>query len=186
MDNVRCSIIKIISNKDFSEKRLAVFSNKISYKLPNDYIDFIRNHNGGYVTESVGTYYKNEKQKFILTSMFGLGADDDLISQFKIYKRRIPSTCIPIGRDAGGNLICLNLSGSNYGYVYFWYHEEELNYKEGTITIDDLYFIADSFKKFLNSIENEETGKTEVEGYKVKKVWIDPDFLKELEGNSDK
>lgn len=118
--------------------------------------------------------------------MFGLGSDDDLISQFELYKSRIPSTCIPIGRDAGGNIVCLDLSDGNYGYVYIWDHEEELKYEEGTITIEDLYFIADSFKSFLNSIETDKIKEAEVEGYKVKKAWIDPDFLKELENNSDK
>jgi hypothetical protein len=177
-------IINIVSNKKFNENKLVEFSNQVGYMLPKDYIDFLRKHNGGYVTDSVSTYYKNGKQKFILTSMFGLGVDDDLINQFEIYKRRIPSTCIPIGRDAGGNLVCLNLSEINYGYVYFWDHEEELKFEEGTITIDDLYFIADSFQEFLNSVEKEKVKETEVEGYKVKKVWIDPDFLKELEGNN--
>jgi hypothetical protein len=177
-------MINIISNKGFNKNELAFYLHEIGYNLPNDYIDFLRNHNGGYVTDSVCTYYKNGKQKFILTSMFGLGVDDDLINQFEIYKRRIPGTCIPIGRDAGGNIVCLNLSESNYGYVYFWNHEEELKFEEGTITIDDLYFIADSFQEFLNSVEKEKVKETEVEGYKVKKVWIDPDFLKELEGNN--
>ncbi|GAE94753.1 hypothetical protein JCM21714_3941 [Gracilibacillus boraciitolerans JCM 21714] len=117
--------------------------------------------------------------------MFGLGAGDDLLSQFDIYKKRIPNTCIPIGRDAGGNLVCLNLSKDRYGFVYFWDHEEELNYEEGKITIDDLYLIAETFNGFLSSIERDDL-KASKEGYNVKKVWVDPDFLKELENNSDK
>ncbi|WP_250697430.1 SMI1/KNR4 family protein [Peribacillus simplex] len=84
--------------------------------------------------------------------MFGLGTDDDLISQFETYKNRIPNTCIPIGRDAGGNLVCLNLSEGKYGNVYFWDHEEELKYEEGKITIKDLYFITKTFKEFFYSI----------------------------------
>jgi hypothetical protein len=178
-------MIDIVSNKAFNENELIAFSKKIGYKLPSDYIEFLRRYNGGYVKNSIGTYYKNGEQRFILTSMFGLGADDDLISQLKTYKNRIPKTCIPIGRDAGGNLICLNLSEDKYGYVYFWDHEEELKYEEGKITIDDLYFIAGSFKEFLNSIERDKKTESGVEGYKVKKVWIDPDFLKELDNSSE-
>ncbi|MBM7542021.1 SMI1/KNR4 family protein [Amphibacillus cookii] len=179
-------MINIVSNKGFNENELIAFSEKIGYELPNDYIEFLRHHNGGYVKNSISTYYKNGEQKFILTSMFGLGSDDDLINQFETYKNRIPNTCIPIGRDAGGNLVCLNLSEVKYGYVYFWDHEEEFKYEEGKIAINDLYFIADSFKEFLNSIERDSIKESEVEGYEVKKVWVDPDFLKELENNSDK
>ncbi|QFT87267.1 SMI1 / KNR4 family protein [Bacillus sp. THAF10] len=160
-------------------------SDKIGFCLPKDYIEFLRNHNGGYVKNSISSYFKNGMQKFILTSMFGLGADDDLLSQFETYKMRTPNTCIPIGRDAGGNLVCLNLSEDRYGYVYFWDHEEELNYEEGKITINDLYLIAKTFNEFLNSIQRDDLKESE-EGFKVKKVWVDPDFLKELEKKTDK
>lgn len=178
-------MINIVSNEGFNENELIALSKKIGYELPNDYIEFLRQHNGGYVKNSISSYYKNGEQKFILTSMFGLGADDDLISQFETYKNRIPNTCIPIGRDAGGNLVCLNLSEDRYGYVYFWDHEEEFNYEEEKITINNLHFIAETFNEFLNSIERDDIKESE-EGYKVKKVWVDPDFLKELDNNSDK
>ncbi len=178
-------MINIVSNKGFNENELIAFSGKIGYELPKDYIEFLRHHNGGYVKNSISSYSENGNQKFILTSMFGLGSDDDLISQFETYKNRIPNTCIPIGRDAGGNLVCLNLSEERYGYVYFWNHEEELHYEEGKITINDLYFIAETVNEFLNSIERDDLKESE-KGYKVKKVWVDPDFLKELEDNSDK
>lgn len=178
-------MINIVSNKGFNENKLIAFSEKIGYELPNDYIEFLRHHNGGYVKNSISTYYKNGEQKFILTSMFGLGSEDDLISQFETYKNRIPNTCIPIGRDAGGNLVCLNLSEGKYGNVYFWDHEEE-KYEDEKMTINDLYIIAETFKEFLNSIERDNIKESKEEGYKVKKVWIDTDFLKELENNSDK
>lgn len=179
-------MINIVSNEGFNENELIVFLKKIGYELPNDYIEFLKHHNGGYVKNSISSYYKNGKQKFILTSMSGLGSDDDLISQYETHKNRIPNPCIPIGRDAGGNLVCLNLSKDRYGYVYFWDHEEELKYEEGKITINDLYFIAETFNEFLNSIERDDIKESKEEGYKVKNVWVDPDFLKELENNSDK
>lgn len=179
-------MINIISNKGFNENELIAFSNKIGYELPNDYIEFLRYHNGGYVKNSICSYYKNGKQKFILTSMFGLGSDDDLISQYETYRNRIPNTCIPVGRDAGGNLVCLNLSKDKYGNVYFWDHERELKFEEGKITIDDLYFIAETFKEFLSSVERDNIEELQEERYKVKKVWVDPEFLKELENDSDK
>lgn len=175
----------IVSNKGFNENSLIAFSNRIGYALPNDYIDFLRDHNGGYVKNSICAYYKKGEQKFHLTSLFGLGSEDDLLTQFETYKNRIPSTCIPIGRDAGGNLVCLNLSKDNYGNVYFWDHEEELKYEDGEITINDLYSIAGTFSEFLDSIKIDEESPLDHEGYKVKKVWVDPDFLKELENNSD-
>lgn len=179
-------MINIVSNKGFHESKLISYSKKIGYKLPTYYVEFLQQHNGGYMKNSTSSYYKNGKHKFILTSMFGLGSEDDLISQFEQYKSRIPDSCIPVGRDAGGNLVCLNLSDDKYGNVYFWDHEEEFKYEDEEISINNLYIIAETFKDFLKSIKEDNMNESNEQGYKVKKISIDPDFLKELEDNSDK
>ncbi|AEP01009.1 MULTISPECIES: SMI1/KNR4 family protein [Heyndrickxia] len=179
-------MMNIVSNNGFNKKNLITFSQKVGYKLPEDYIEFLQKYNGGYIKNSYSTYYHCGKHKFILTSMFGLGTKDDLLNQFELYKNRIPNTYIPIGRDAGGNLVCLNLSKEKYGYVYFWDHEEENKYEKGKIAITDLYLIAESFNEFLNSVAEDSTTKLELDGYEVKKVWIDPGFLKELNNKSSK
>ncbi|MBS7531598.1 SMI1/KNR4 family protein [Hazenella sp. IB182353] len=148
----------VLNDREFNENDLLAFEEKTGYKLPKDYIDFLQQYNGGYVEDDTCTYHNNGEQKFILTCMFGLATDEayDLLNLFEIYKCRIPISCIPIGRDAGGNIVCLNLSNNRYGYIYFWDHEKELEYEDGEMTIDDLYYIADSFKGFLNSIQADE------------------------------
>jgi len=175
------------SNSKFSNTELASFTKKIGYKLPNDYVKFLKKYNGGYVINSYSSYYKNGEQKFILNNIFGLGLESntDLASQYKIFKDRIPNTCIPVARDVGGNLVVMNLSDKKYGYILFWDHEEELEVKKGNMTINSLYPIAHSFSDFLKTIELD-INETETNDYKVKKVWIDTDFLKELENNTDK
>jgi len=178
-------MINIISNKGFNEDELISFSKKVKFKLPNEYIKFLKQHNGGYVKDSIGIYHNNGKQRFILTSMFGLGTDDNLFEQFEMYKNRIPNTTIPIGRDVGGNLVCLNLSGTDYGKVYFWEHEIEGKYDHETMTVHDLYFIAENFDTFLHSIMKDDIRNLENMGYQAKKVWIEPGFLKDLENNSN-
>lgn len=70
-------MINIVSNEGFNENILFAFSKKNGFLLPKYYIEFLRHHNGGYVKNSISSYFKNGKQKFILTSMFGLGSDDD-------------------------------------------------------------------------------------------------------------
>ncbi|WP_268748364.1 SMI1/KNR4 family protein [Gracilibacillus boraciitolerans] len=41
--------MNIASNEGFNKEDLIKFSEKIGYELPNDYIEFLRHHNGGYV-----------------------------------------------------------------------------------------------------------------------------------------
>jgi hypothetical protein len=153
--------------------------------FPKEYISFLQKYNGGIPKQNVVTSEK--APDFILTCFFGTDLEPiyDLFSCLKVYKGRIPNGCVPIARDAGGNLVVLNLSNNKYGYVFFWDHEEELMYEETGMDLDDLYFIAPSFNEFLNMIRpyNVEENNNELSEYKVKEVWIDPDFLKELKDN---
>jgi len=148
---------------------------------------FLKKYNGGYVEDAISNYHKNGEQKFLVTSLFGLGLESnlDLLSQLRMYENRVPFNCIPIGGDAGGNIVCLNLSSGKYGYIYFWNHEKEVEFELGKMTINDLYFIANSFTEFFNSLKKDNSVDSELENYEVKKVWIDPDCLKELEGDSN-
>jgi hypothetical protein len=63
----------------------------------------------------------------------------------------VPAGFLPLAVDPGGNLICLVISGTNTGKVYFWDHEEEV--EEGQQPgYSNVYLIANSFNEFLNSL----------------------------------
>ena len=56
---------------------------------------------------------------------------------------------LPIGEDAFGNLICLVVSGEDYGAVYIWDHEEADD--------DEAYtLVTDSFREFFERLRPEE------------------------------
>jgi hypothetical protein len=55
---------------------------------------------------------------------------------------------LPVAGDGSGNLICLSFEGANKGAVYFWDHDEE----HSPPTYENVYLIAETFEKFLNSI----------------------------------
>lgn len=171
----------------FSRSKFDYFRDMLTNDLPKEYVDFLMKYNGGYVEDAVSVYHNNGEQKFLVTSLFGLGLESnlDLLNQLEIYKERVPLNCIPIARDAGGNIVCLNLSSDRYGNVYFWNHEKESDFELGKMTVNDLYFIANSFTEFFNTLEQDKAVDSELEGYAAKKAWIDSDFLKELEGDSD-
>ncbi len=167
--------IKATSRK-FNKKRINNIENIIGATFPKEYISFLKKYNGGFPEENVVSSEK--APDFILTSFFGtdLVTVDDISSCFKTFKGRIPDGCVPIARDAGGNLVVLNLSNSKYGYVFFWDHEEE----DARMKIDDLCLIAPSFNDFLNMIKLDNMKEKDLSEYEVKEVWIDPDFLEEL------
>jgi hypothetical protein len=55
------------------------------------------------------------------------------------------SDLLPIGSDGSGNVICMALSGSDEGSVYFWNWYEET----APPSYDNLYLVAESFDRFL-------------------------------------
>jgi hypothetical protein len=68
-----------------------------------------------------------------------------------MYQDRVPNTLLPVARDPGGNLLCLQLSEQDYGKVYFWDHEDEVAEGE-TPGFDNVYFVAASFDELLNNL----------------------------------
>jgi hypothetical protein len=75
------------------------------------------------------------------------------IITFKIEEKRLPSHIIPIAHDPFGNAICLSCGEKDYGYVYFWDHENEVDYTQSTDDdYNNLYFIAKSFTEFLDGL----------------------------------
>lgn len=167
------------SSKKFNKKKIEEFENRIGVSFPKEYIKYLEKYNGGLPEENL--VISEGAPPFILTSFFGTGlvSVDDLFACYTIFNGRIPKGCIPIARDAGGNIICLNLNEDKYGYLYFWDHEKELMIDEK----ENLYFIASSFNQFLDIIKPHIIEDDDLSSYEVEEVWIDPDFLKELKNN---
>lgn len=44
--------------------------------------------------------------------------------QWRTFAGRLPSGVLPLTHDAGGNLICMDVSGQFPGSVWFWDHEQ--------------------------------------------------------------
>jgi len=58
---------------------------------------------------------------------------------------------VPIAFDAGGNLVCVAITGPHYGHVYFWDHEFESDDGE-PVTMNNMALIANSFGEFLSGL----------------------------------
>lgn len=84
----------------------------------------------------------------------------------------IPAKAYPVAWAEGGNYVFVD-EGEN-GAVFFWDHEVPKN----------IIQIAPSFEAFLNLLEPFDLKKIELKPGQVKKVWIDPEFLKRLNKES--
>ncbi|MCM3724619.1 SMI1/KNR4 family protein [Neobacillus cucumis] len=162
------------NNKKLHNKKLSDFEDVIGYKLPQEYIDFLTEYNGGDPENTIIELPNSEILSIAITDLFGIGIEkiNDLKTNFKIYKEIIPKGYIPIARTEGGNLVCL--AGDN-GHLFFWDHEID------DIENKDLLPIANNFEDFLEMIKSV-TGE-DLEDYEVEEVWVDPDFLAEMKKN---
>jgi cell wall assembly regulator SMI1 len=120
--------------------------------LPEEYRNFLLEHNGGKPKPNVFPLPENPIDSNAIVDWFFSITEDNIYSlewYYKTMKNRIPSELLPIATDPGGNLICIQVSGSNIGRLYFWDHEQE------PFTNPDDYstllMLANNFDEFIDS-----------------------------------
>lgn len=141
---------KIISlGKKLSIEEITEFEKQYNVALPNQYKQFMLDFNGGTIEPAVFKI-SEEKGESVLSAFYAI--DDSLRSNLLkkyiyIYDGRLPQGFIPIGKDPGGNLICVSNQESSYDQVYFWDHEEETNIPND---FSNMYFLAENIYEFIN------------------------------------
>lgn len=100
-----------------------------------DWIDFL-NENDGAVPEPNESDVGKDNGVGV-TAFFSVKAAQ---AAYRDYSGRMPPDVLPIADAVGGNLVCLGLSASRTG-VLFWDHETE-----------ELTALAPSFRSFLASL----------------------------------
>ena len=151
-----------------TEERILLFEEKIGFKLPKDYREFLKNCNGGKpeIRNSFFEVIGVENFPIILTVLYGLDVGSiseifDLnyyIDSF-YYQQEIPEKSILIGHDPGGAELMLLAEEGREG-IYFIDSSFGLseNLEEQIVIIDNeeiyeykFYLIAKTFQEFLDN-----------------------------------
>ncbi len=165
------------SEKLPSANNIVEFENKISAKLPDDYVEFIKKYGDGRPEDN--KFYPNDHvyvRKFL--SIFSDSKYDYIIGKLKNINSmdddRIPRNFIPIADDDFGNYILLDLVT---GSIWFWDHE--LDGSEPERPDDKPYIkIAQDFKRFFDSLVPVDSEKLPKAKFVATK--IDPEFAKKF------
>jgi hypothetical protein len=97
-----------------------------------------------------------------LEVLYGLGNSKNSIEQkASQYEGQLPPSFVPIGESSGGNLVCVNGTGS----VHLWDHESQQS--EGT------WRIAASIDEFLKRLEPDDAGIGSTEGIIESESFLD-------------
>ena len=125
------------------------FQNHIGFKLPDDYITFLMEHNGGIFIET--RLLVPLLGEVLLHILYGIviDSDFDLKSWNDEYKDDLLPNSIIIGHDYSGAGFIVLIAGSENEGIYYWDHTftfEQSNEEHNT------YFIADSFQEFIDKL----------------------------------
>lgn len=130
---------------------LAAFEKELGVSLPDEYRQFLLEHNGG-TPVPAGFRVAGEGMSSV-ENLYGLndGPDYQQLQEIGvIYRRRMPPGLLPIGDDPNGNVLCLGLAQACRGHVLFWDHERELPALD---PISAMPVLASSFMSFLGGLE---------------------------------
>ena len=147
--------LDIVNSRDSLKKKdIVKFEEEFGITLPEEYKNFLMVHNGGRPKQKIFPIQNNPSDTHAYIDFFLCLKEKDvyeIATWINRYQLRIPHNMIPIAVDPGGNLICLSVSGTNSGKVYYWEHEYEV---EGGIEPWDknLYPVASSFLEFIKTL----------------------------------
>lgn len=125
-------------------------TNEVS--LPEDYKEFLLQHNGGRPEANVLADAGTDVQW-----LFGMVEEPAWASLFHAldtYEGRIPAWYMPIGTDSGGNLFIMSLYEENKGVIALWWHEDEVE-QNGSEYFENLTHVADSFGEFADLLTDQ-------------------------------
>lgn len=154
--------VKLKNGGSAGEERILAVEDALGYRLSDSFRDFVRTHDGA----------KPENNTFRITENNNAGVNRfipvDEIMKERAHIENIPGSAYPIAWAEGGNYVFVD-EGKG-GAVFFWDHELPQQIVE----------LAPSFAGFLESLEPFDIKTVELKPGQVKRVWVDPEFLKKL------
>lgn len=137
-----------------NEQDIIELENYLECTFPDDYKSFLLKYNGGEPDKTL-IYFGNEGG---IIDVF-LGINKEYCYSIKrknnMFIGRVPSNTIAIASDPGGNLFLISIRGDDYGQIYFWDHEFEVDWNSGQeADYSNLTFVAKSFTDLINNLRD--------------------------------
>lgn len=141
------------AERSVGPEAIELFERVLGRKFPKEYRNFLLEYNGGSIVPNCFNFINGEQGSLIhfFYKINSKNNYNDLLSGTRLFGQRIPPDFIPIASDPFGNQICIAIGGPEYGKIYFWDHEFEVD--DGyQATIDNMKLIAHNFSGFLDSL----------------------------------
>jgi len=132
-----------------SQNMISEFEDEFGISLPNDYIRFLKESNGGHPELNLFTPVGNsDDNHFTIDYFYHLTNDDreSLTSVWRVtrdWQQKLGQGCVPFGRDGGGNQLYLDFSSNEA--IFLCIHDEDFKKIK----------VAPSFSAFLDLLEED-------------------------------
>lgn len=152
---------KIYSNKlinlehNLMDKDLIEIEIKYNFKFPKEFRKHYLLYNGGELEKYI--FIDEDTEEFIVQQFIpikynekGTRVLESILDNLRLG-RIIPEWLIPFADEPGGDLYCFSLRELDNGVIYYWSHE----YNYGENPEEYVFYISDSLKSFVNSMQSD-------------------------------
>ncbi len=139
-------------NPPIMESAIVNFETFVGSRLPDSYRGFMVLSNGGSKPKQENFTVLETRERTMLSDLYPLTSDGkgELFDEFLTLRQEIPGNLISIGRDIGGNKVCLVIDGNEFGKILFYDHElRSFNRKSSRKNFN---VCANSFDEFLQGL----------------------------------
>lgn len=139
--------IQSLGKADLNDIRRFEFQNEI--KLPNDYVEFLLNYNGGILdaTDENSFFIEDLGECVNIDVLFGINTKEVELGVelwLNDYRNDMPRNTIILGTSYQHGFIILICAGDDSG-VYYWDHAFEFSQSNDD---ENTYFMFDTFQDF--------------------------------------
>ena len=143
--------MKIIPYGTTTNEEISKLETELNTPIPQDYKNFLLNHNGGTPEIRYAEFYVEDLDESIyLQVLYGIGIKDLDISE---WSNMWPSDLLPhsiiIGHIMGNGFILLVNDGENNG---IYYYDHAYTFPQSSDE-ENTYFIASTFTEFIDSLK---------------------------------
>lgn len=163
--------LEFINPRPTTPQSVGALESRLGTQLPRSFRNLLVEVSNGGVVEPV---VANSDPSIGVVAVLGAARGDALDIEDRLAQLRngrLVAGLIPIMDAEGGNLVCLSVRQVDFGTIWFWDHERELEGDAATMTAPSF----DAFVDDLSPLAAAESLPT------VDEVWIDPVFLTEIE-----
>lgn len=143
-------------------KDIIEFEKNYNVSFPPQYKHHLLSYNGGAPHPDIFSFTeKGTKTNSRINYFYAIGSSgsdnfNEVMETFKVDDKRMPDHILPIAEDPFGNVVCISSGANDFGRIYFWDHEMEVDYSVSDDTdYSNLYFIANSFNEFIKMLKAE-------------------------------